>query len=500
MRTINNKNKTTFTIFAVVILLIFSTFSIMIIRSLGNKQEPRSIVKDSIVYDANRNLLDINADGTIYKKWDGSYSLELTNDTSKYNLGRKSVIYDINSNKIDIFGGGFEVFGDGQVAAIDSYHTTISNLNNTVFLKIDDRRYLMIGSRIVSDNDRFATAKYVEVVLDKAGNAQVINDKENFKTIKPMVLASDNFTFDISNETLKISENEIDLKRIQGSTNEYKPDISLDNNGNNGENNNGDNNNNNNDDDNNNENNSESNNNTNSLDGSDGGGSGGGNSSGNSSGNTGNNSGGSSLPSTSVNRSRIQLNAIVDNISNIVVNYYIFDSENKYISTFLDVVDSSGNSQRIDISKFETFKEILNTNPNNEYVISIGYLSEQISSTGESRFVETIVDTKKIITRDINSSIDAIKVSRSSISLRVKTDSLIFLESAQVGFYGDDEFISLNNIDTNLSMSNNGYIISFDVPESELNKSDFVFKIENAIYKGQPIEIRAETKVLNKYK
>ena len=62
------------------------------------------------------------------------------------------------------------------------------------------------------------------VNLDKSGNATLINDKVSLKTITPTKLRTSAYVFDIANELLNFGKEDIDLKKIIGSTNVYDED------------------------------------------------------------------------------------------------------------------------------------------------------------------------------------------------------------------------------------------------------------------------------------
>lgn len=58
--------------------------------------------------------------------------------------------------------------------------------------------------------------------LNIYGDTLLSNYELNMKTIKPLKLKTGSYEFDIANEKLIFGEEEIDLKKIIGSTNEYK--------------------------------------------------------------------------------------------------------------------------------------------------------------------------------------------------------------------------------------------------------------------------------------
>ena len=58
--------------------------------------------------------------------------------------------------------------------------------------------------------------------IDKSGNALLMNHEINIKVLNTLKLVTSDFVFDVANERLLVGEdNVIDLKKINGSTNQY---------------------------------------------------------------------------------------------------------------------------------------------------------------------------------------------------------------------------------------------------------------------------------------
>ena len=79
----------------------------------------------------------------------------------------------------------------------------------------------MIDRTVESKDSSFVTSNYLILHLDKLGNATLLNDKTSYKTITPTILRTSSYTFDIANEKLNFGAEDVDLKKIIGSTNEY---------------------------------------------------------------------------------------------------------------------------------------------------------------------------------------------------------------------------------------------------------------------------------------
>ena len=114
----------------------------------------------------------------------------------------------------------FKVLLDGQVEKY-SKDTTIKNTSEDAFYKIADREYLMISNSIKNESGSISTSKYLYIIIDKSGNTLLLNNEIYARTINPIVLSTSSYRFDIANEKLIVGNEEINLKDIIGSTNEY---------------------------------------------------------------------------------------------------------------------------------------------------------------------------------------------------------------------------------------------------------------------------------------
>ena len=66
---------------------------------------------------------------------------------------------------------------------LDNY-TQVSNLNETGFFKLSDRKYLITGSRIWDNVGLVDTSNYLFISLDDAGNARLLNDTMNVVAVE----------------------------------------------------------------------------------------------------------------------------------------------------------------------------------------------------------------------------------------------------------------------------------------------------------------------------
>ena len=114
----------------------------------------------------------------------------------------------------------YRIYMDGAVSKL-SQNNTISRISEDQFYKLGDRKYMVVGNTIVNQTGALSTQNYLLILLDKAGNTYLLNNELNSKTINPMIIRTQTFEFDVANEKLIYQGNEIDLKKVIGSTKNY---------------------------------------------------------------------------------------------------------------------------------------------------------------------------------------------------------------------------------------------------------------------------------------
>lgn len=221
MRNYNNKTKKTIMIVIILCVGIVVIFSLFLKKSIDIGKSVYSVSSGSILFDKDENMITTSSSGTLRIKWGGDYYL-IYNDKN-YDLGSHSVIYDSNSGDISLYGKFYQVNKTGKVDTIKGENKIKSSVNSK-FYKLADRVYLIIDRTIESKDSSFVTSNYLLVHLDKLGNATLLNDKTSFKTITPTILRTSSYSFDIANEKINFGGEDIDLKKIIGSTNKYDKD------------------------------------------------------------------------------------------------------------------------------------------------------------------------------------------------------------------------------------------------------------------------------------
>ena len=221
MRKYNGKTKKTMIIILALFAGIVIIFSLFLKKAVDVGKTAYKIAINSVLFDNEQNIINTSSEGTIRVKWGGDFYL-LHND-KEYDLGTHSVVYNSTNGDITLYGKFYEVKNDGKVKTIKGENLIKSSVNSK-FYKLSDRRYLIIDRTIESKSSSFVTSNYLIVNLDKLGNATLLNDKTSYKTIVPTVLRTSAYSFDIANEKLNFGGEDIDLKKIIGSTNEYDED------------------------------------------------------------------------------------------------------------------------------------------------------------------------------------------------------------------------------------------------------------------------------------
>ena len=379
-----SKNRVLFAVFILVILLtVYGSRE-------KNTMEEYKISLNSAIYDENYSYISLAKDAVLKKEWDKKYYLYPNDSNEKYSLGTETVFYDKSMNQVTIYGTVYQVYTNGDIQEKTS-KTVIGNLSDFQFFKLNDRKYLIIGSNI--GNENISTTKYLEVSIDKAGNALLLNNSINIKTINPLVLNIGDIKFDIANEKLINGESEIDLKKINGSTNEYvekEPEEENNDNNNSGSNNNNNNNN------------------------------------GGNNGNTGNNSSTnnsvvqdiidrlaqlSGMVSGTKNQTNLYKNVSLRSVnpraSYIDVAYSVVDPEDKYLSVYLALKDEDEDIMYYYLSKDSTEYRITGLKPNVQYDLTINYIAQgsNESIVADSIIVLTSIDPTEVRITKINGNV-----------------------------------------------------------------------------------------------
>ena len=496
MRKLTAGNKINFTVFAIVIIVIIVLLIVCLRYVMGIDKTVYQIEANTFVYDSEYVPVLIENGGTMQAKWDGNYHIN-TNDGLTYNVGPQSVMYNKSSGKVTLYGKMYQVLADASVQTL-SGQSEFVNFSEDRFYKLADRKYLILSDSISNEQNTIATKRYLLVVLDKAGNTLLLNNEINAKTINPMRLVTPSFTFDIANEKLIFGNEQIDLTKIIGSTNQYEEKVQVAEQNTTPE-----------------QNNSNgqpvtqnssstttttttTNNSTQTIvngnvNGGNVGQTGGNNNNGNNEnngnngniGNGGTNSGNNSGENNTPLDKSVSLRSAVASSSTIKVNYNVIDPEGKYQTVYINV--DGDKPDTIALDKTASSYTITGLTPNTDYTITLG--AREIQSDGT--ISERIEDTLLVRTQRVSTTITVTRLSSSKIYFNLKMDSNYVFDSADVVLYADGNEVDRKNVSISSSTSSNGWNTSLDYDYG----SEFVIRLENVVYNGNTVNVDVQAKI-----
>lgn len=474
-RKLGKKNIRLFVLFSFLVLGVVGIFGYGIYTAMSYDHTIYKIASGSFTYDADNSYVNLDSEGELSQKWDKKYYLSVKekNKSKTIDLGNDVVIYHDNDMNLKLYGTNYRIATNGDVVFSDSELEVPRNASPSIF-KLQDRRYLVVGKEIYTEKKSIDTKGYLIVEIDKSGNALLLNNELNVKTLSTITLKTSGFDFDVANEKLILNNKKtIDLKKVSGSSNQYVEPVKetnideKDKNNNNANNNNG-----------------------------------GGSTSTNLGAASGaNGSAGSNIiNNTSVNdavKLNIVKSAFISSVaaytSYIDVYYNVSDPKNEYISVFLDVKGTDGYEDRIILNKDLTRNRIRKLTPNTEYSICFGYT---YSSTGNNDILLEDTSNSFVIRTSKNQTrLDITRISGNRIYYNVKFDPSYAFEYATVVVYSDNISIARGAIDVAAAVKSYGYDGYVDC-DSDFGY-EIVVKLEECKYDGDPVEVDIKSKFIN---
>lgn len=471
MRKLGKENRKLFILMSIIVIFFISIFVYFITMALDHDNNIYDIDANTLFYDEDFRKVVTESTGTLKRKYDGKY--HLTTEEGDYTIGAPCLGSNQDDYALKLYGTAYQISTDGTVTKVTN-ETSIAKAAPAKFYKLKDRKYLFVDQKIYTEDDSIDTSDYLIIELDKQGNATLANDEINVKTINPLILKGSVFDFDVANEKLIYDKNEIDLKNIIGSSNEYIEDT--DKNDNSTEDNE--------------EGNGNGNNNimnyydqysknvVNSF-----------NNLTNSVNNINENS------KDTVKKDEIYfdfsrwsaLKKVSSTASSINIDYIVFDPNSEYQALFILIRDATGEyEQKYYLNKDSSSYVIRNLVPDNEYTLSFGY---RLVSGSEDVYEDTVT----IKTKVPSYSIDITRVTRDTIYYTLKVDSNYAFESANISLYSDSNRIAVESIDYT-KISNNQY-------SGKLNYSNLGYlvevKLEDIVYNGNVVMLDVSDKFIN---
>ena len=223
LRKYDLRNKRSFLIVGIIAIILIVIFSFFIYKFIKIGNVEYKLDSGTVIMDNNNDSMVLKENATLKMKWTGNYYLKFDDSKKEEVLSPNVISYD--DGKIYLYGKFFEVRNKDDIV-ITKDETKIDNISTPRFYKIEDRKYLLVSGSIISSDSQISANDFLLVELDKSGNAKLTNNKVNLKTISKTTLVTSTYEFDINNELLKFGDDTIDLKKIIGTSNQYKEDDS----------------------------------------------------------------------------------------------------------------------------------------------------------------------------------------------------------------------------------------------------------------------------------
>ncbi|MFI3307238.1 MAG: hypothetical protein R3Y21_01595 [Mycoplasmatota bacterium] len=444
------KNTISFIIFSLVILFIVSLIGYFVYLYVNMDKSEYELLSGSITFTSDYEVYYAETDGIIKSKWDNNYYF--SNSYESILLGSNPIVYNNNNGTLNIYGDAYKVYSDGSVSII-SDETEIKDTSETTFYKLSDRVYLIAADSITSSVTNFQTSDYLLVVIDKNGNALLINHEVSFKVVEPITINTGDLIFNVATETIVFDNNTIDLQKINGSTNLYV-EVEEE------------------------EDSTDSSSSDNYYSGT--------------TGSTSSDTTSDSSESPSITLAKYaSLTSIVEGSTSIQVNYSVVDPEGKYSMVYLDItgnIEGYDTTVRYQLSKEQTVYTIRDLLWNSEYTISFGY-GEVIE--GEEYFYTE--DVLTVRTLDANINFEITKVTNNYIYFDFDCNEGFAIESGDLVLYIDGVEYEKVSIDIDSATSNNGWSSKISY-ETGL---EYILKLENEIYNNNSINLNLYRKFMN---
>lgn len=481
MRKLNGRNK----IFIIVFSIIIIVMVVILVTSVGIAQKNGSTVysvsNNSIVFDSETNLIDTSKGGSIKQHWNGDYYY-LDSNEFEYELGDIPVVYEKTKDKLEIFGKNHLVNKDGGIIEGEEF-TEITNYSESLFYKLADREYLIVSPEIYTEDKSIFASRYLIVYIDKKGNASVLNDSINLKTINPISLVFDQYTFDIANEKLVINNKSIDLKQINGSTNEYKQkethmndEVDLDY--------------------------QELADQYNALV----------NSFQqyiedttvfidsantifanadfkviNSINNNTTNSGSATTNLTNITK-MVSLRGAIANATHIDVTYAVSDVADQYQVVYLlvtGIIDGKETTEKVLLDKYGSTYRITGLSPRHEYTVSLGYIQRVKDLAGEFVLQDQVEDVINVRSTKPDITLNVDKISKGYVYFTFKMKEAYALEGGSIALYANELFVNRININTIEALSEQGFSSKIQLKEGTVLE----IRLEDALYNGKSVDL-----------
>lgn len=475
MRKLGKENRKLFILLTIIVIVIILLFGYFLKVALTTDRNVYEIKAGTLFYDKDYREIIPEEKATLKKRYDGNYHLNVEDkEKTHYAIGPVAIASREDDYALHLYGTAYQISTSGEVQKVVK-ETKIAKSAPAKFYKISDRKYLFVDKKIYTKDKSIDTSDYLIIELDKQGNATLANQEMNIKTINPIVLKGSIFDFDVVHEKLIYEKNEIDLKNIIGSSNQYTDkeekektekedkDKKKD------------------------DNNQDTlnyydhyfknvvnsfNNLTNSV-------------------NTINDNSKDTVKKGEVyfDFSRwISLKKVTSSVTSITLDYTVFDPNSEYQAVFLLVREATGSdTQKIQLNKDNTSYILRELKPDNEYIISLGY---RLVGSDEDVYDDSVKAKTTLPSYNLNIT----KVTKDKIYYNLKIDTGYAATSARVSLYSDSTRIMDQAVDIAKAISKNGFTgsMSYD------SLGYFIeVRLEDIVYNGTIITLDVSDKFIN---
>lgn len=208
-----------FSLLAAVVVAAFGVMGMTAYQTAAAKSPGIELAAGTVIYDSTCTPIQLTESALVTRE-NGTYYLGQKNTSIP--LGQHTLAYDGSS--VQVFGGGYRIDADGSVHSV-SDEDVFNDLNTGAIFKLADRRYAIAYSAISDTNQVFSAEGYLFISMDVVGNARLYSNNMSLKTTQPTTIQAGTLVFDIANEVLGTGSQNLDLRRLIGSTNTYDSGI-----------------------------------------------------------------------------------------------------------------------------------------------------------------------------------------------------------------------------------------------------------------------------------
>lgn len=212
MRKLSGKVKAAIAVFAGMVLLCIGVIGAGSISVIQAQAASYSLAAGSVIFDNARSAVELTEDSTLQKRWNTDYILHM--GEKEYDCGENTVAYSQSNGAVQIFGGGYYVDESGNVIMLQNFHE-ITDTGNTGFYKLTDTSFVVTGKDIHTEDNSVQTTDYAYVVMDKVGNARVMNQDVNLKVLSGNKLQCGTLSLDAGEGSLTFGNNTMALASVQ---------------------------------------------------------------------------------------------------------------------------------------------------------------------------------------------------------------------------------------------------------------------------------------------